>query len=66
MPLVMGDLYVALRSANVPEDKAMAAAAEVASVMRRSGTASAMGGLRILKWMLAANVVLAAIGLLAV
>jgi len=66
MPLVMGDLYVALRSANVPEDKAMAAAEEVASVMRRSRTGSAMGSLRVLKWMLAANVVLTAIGLLAI
>jgi tetrahydromethanopterin S-methyltransferase subunit G len=59
MPVVMGDLYVALRAANVPEETAMAAAEEVAAVVHRSRGRSVERSLRILKGLVAINLALA-------
>jgi hypothetical protein len=57
MPVVMGDLYVALRAANVPEETAMAAE-EVAAVVHRSQGWSVERSLHILKGLVAVNLAL--------
>jgi hypothetical protein len=52
MALMMGNLYDALKSANVPEDKAQKAAEEVAS--READIADLKSDMKLLKWMLGA------------
>ena len=53
MALIMGDLYRALREANVPEELAKAAAEEVATHHRIVKIESGLGTL---KWMLGGNI----------
>ena len=54
MPLMMEKLYDALRAANVPDDKARAAAVEVASFENRLAKVEA--DLLLIKWMLGFNI----------
>jgi hypothetical protein len=56
MPLMLGKLYDALRAANVPDDKAMAAAVEGASYDNRLNKLEA--GLVLLQWMVGFNLIL--------
>jgi hypothetical protein len=56
MAVMMGRLYAALREANVPEDKATAAAEEVAGFENRLGKVE--GDLTLLKWMVGFNLAL--------
>ncbi len=56
MALVMGSLYEALKSANVPDDLAMEAAAEAARPFGQ--LAELARGLRQLIWMASLNLVL--------
>ena len=50
MPLMLGQLYTALRSANVPDEHARAAAEEVAGFETRIGRIES--DLHLIKWML--------------
>ena len=54
MPLMMEKLYDALRAAEVPDDKARAAAVEVASFENRLAKVEA--DLLLIKWMLGFNI----------
>ena len=54
MALMMEKLYDALRAANVPDDKARAAAVEVASFENRLAKVEA--DLLLIKWMLGFNI----------
>jgi hypothetical protein len=56
MALMLGELYDALRAGNTPEDKARAAAEEVAAYESRLGRVE--GDLMLLKWMVGANIAL--------
>jgi hypothetical protein len=53
MPIMMGKLYAALRAANVPDEKAQAAAEEVAGFENR--LASVEARLNLLTWMVGFN-----------
>ena len=50
VPLMLGQLYAALRTANVPDDQARAAAEEVAGFDSRIGRIE--GALNLMQWML--------------
>jgi hypothetical protein len=54
MALELGKLYQALRSANVPDDQAHAAAEEAAGYENRLGKVES--DLHLLKWMVATNI----------
>lgn len=54
MPLMLEKLYDALRSANVPDDKARAAATEGAQYENRASKIES--DLSLLKWMVGTNV----------
>lgn len=56
MALMMGSLYDALKAANIPEDKAVKAAEEVASYENR--LASLENKVDRLTWMVGANITL--------
>jgi hypothetical protein len=58
VPLMLGQLYAALRSANVPDEHARASAEEVAGFESRIGRIE--GDLSVIKWMLGT---IAALGL---
>jgi len=51
---MMGSLYEALRSANVPDEKAIKAAEEAADF--KGHIASLKGEISVLKWMVGANI----------
>jgi hypothetical protein len=53
MPIMLEKLYDALRAANIPDDKARAAAMEVAEYENRA--AKIDRDLQLLKWMLGLN-----------
>ena len=52
MAVIMGSLYEALRSANVPDDKAIKAAEEAADF--KGDIAALKGEISVLKWMVGA------------
>lgn len=54
MAVMMGSLYDALRSANVPDEKAIKAAEEVADF--KGDIATIKGELSVLRWMVGANI----------
>ena len=56
MAVMMGSLYDALRSANVPDEKAIKAAEEVADF--KGDIATIKGEISVLKWMVGANITL--------
>ena len=58
MPVLMADLYDALKAAGTPEDKARSAAAEAAAYENR--IASVESKLNVLTWMVGTNIVLTA------
>jgi len=62
MAVMMGRLYAALREANVPEDKATAAAEEIAAYDNR--LAAIESRLAVLTWMVGSTIALvAAVGM---
>ena len=54
MPIMLEKLYDALRAANIPDDKARAAAVEVAEFKDR--IAAVQSDLALLKWMVGSNI----------
>jgi hypothetical protein len=56
MSVMLGSLYDALRSANVPEEKARSAAEEVAGF--KATLSELRAELQVLKWMVGANITL--------